>query len=102
MAATTTISLESIVPINTDSNRAAVAGAQISEAESPDAQLQRELNGQININGTHKQLSRGMTAALIAILTGINVVGSFSTGLLTVALPRMAQDLHLPDNLTLW
>lgn len=30
------------------------------------------------------------------------MVSSFSTGLLTVGLPRMAQDLNLASNLLLW
>lgn len=46
--------------------------------------------------------SKNRTIAIIAILTGTTLVSSFSTGLLTVGLPRMARDLNLPANLLLW
>ena len=45
-------------------------------------------------------ISRAVT--LIGILTGVTINGSFSTGLLTVGLPSMAPDLHMPENLLLW
>jgi len=32
----------------------------------------------------------------------MTVVSSFSTGLLTVGLPTIAEDLNLPGNLLLW
>ncbi|GFF61669.1 putative transporter [Aspergillus lentulus] len=47
-------------------------------------------------------LSRAAATILICTLAGITFVGSMSTGLLTIGLPRMANDLHLPDNLLLW
>ena len=47
-------------------------------------------------------LSRAAATILICTLAGITFVGSMSTGLLTIGLPRMATDLHLPDNLLLW
>lgn len=48
------------------------------------------------------QLSKGRTVTVIGTLTGITLVSSFSTGLLTVGLPRMASDLALAKNLLLW
>ena len=48
------------------------------------------------------ELSVARTAVVIATLTGTTVVSSFSNGLLTVGLPRMAKDVHLPANLLLW
>jgi len=47
-------------------------------------------------------LSLGRTVVVIAILTGINAVSSMTSGLLVVALPRMAEDLRLTDSLILW
>lgn len=47
-------------------------------------------------------ISKTRTVAIIAILTGTTLVSSYSTGLLTVCLPRMARDLSLPTNLLLW
>ena len=47
-------------------------------------------------------LSTARAALTIATLTGITLVSSFSTGLLTVGLPRMAKDVDLPASLLLW
>ena len=47
-------------------------------------------------------LSRTRTAVIITTLTGTTVVSSFSNGLVTVALPQMAKDVHLAPNLLLW
>ena len=49
-----------------------------------------------------QELSKSRTVALIAILAGVTFISSFSNGLLTVGLPRMAKDLALPGNLLLW
>jgi hypothetical protein len=48
------------------------------------------------------QVSRARTVLIIGTLTGITFVGSMSTGLLTVSLPRIARDLNLAPNLLLW
>ena len=53
-------------------------------------------------NVAAKELSVARTAVVIATLTGTTVVSSFSNGLLTVGLPRMAKDVNLPANLLLW
>ena len=48
------------------------------------------------------ELSKTRTAVIIATLTGTTIVSSFSNGLLTVGLPRMAKDVNLAANLLLW
>ena len=53
-------------------------------------------------NAAAKDLSAARAAVVIATLTGTTVVSSFSNGLLTVGLPRMAKDVNLPANLLLW
>ena len=47
-------------------------------------------------------LSRWHAILLIANLTGITFVGSMSTGLLTVGIPRIADDVGLSQSLLLW
>jgi hypothetical protein len=47
-------------------------------------------------------LPHGRSIIVIMALTGANFLGSMSTGLLTVGLPRMAVDVKLPANLLLW
>ena len=47
-------------------------------------------------------VSKARSAVIIATLTGTTVVSSFSNGLLTIVLPRMARDISLPVNLLLW
>jgi hypothetical protein len=47
-------------------------------------------------------LPHGRSIIVIAALTGVSFLGSMSTGLLTVGLPRMAVDVKLPANLLLW
>ena len=56
----------------------------------------------LNVGVIPDPLSKIRTVALIGILTGVTIVSSFSTGLLTVGLPRMAPDLDMPSNLLLW
>ncbi len=92
------ISLETIAPITT--NLAAVSHDD-DAPRSPSAQLQVELDQQVATD-SDAQLSNGKTVAVIGTISGITMVSSFSTGLLTVGLPRMAQDLNLASNLLLW
>lgn len=47
-------------------------------------------------------LARSRAVIIIASLTGITFASSMSTGLLTVGLPVIADDLNLPENLLLW
>ena len=49
-----------------------------------------------------KELSKAHSTGIITNLSGITVVSSLSTGLLTVGLPRMAKDVNLAPNLLLW
>ncbi len=39
---------------------------------------------------------------LVAVLSGIMFVGSMSTGIITIAIPIIADDLALPESLLLW
>ncbi|KAI4215052.1 MAG: hypothetical protein LQ351_002366 [Letrouitia transgressa] len=69
-----------------------------STRESPIARLQREPDEQA-IQSNTEEMSRGRLIVIVGVLFGITTVGSFSTGLLTVGLPRMATDLQLAGNL---
>ena len=40
--------------------------------------------------------------AIITILTGVSFLNTMGSGILTIALPRLSQDLSLPSNLLLW
>ena len=55
-----------------------------------------------NVQTGELELSKSRAVVVIATLTGTTVVSSFSTGLLTVGLPRMAEDVNLPASLLLW
>lgn len=48
------------------------------------------------------QVTRGRIILIIAQLVAVNVFASMSSGLLTVAIPRMAVDLDLPSQLIYW
>jgi hypothetical protein len=48
------------------------------------------------------QHSLRRTIAIFVTLTGITTTSSMTTGLLAVALPRMAEDLNLSNSLLLW
>lgn len=47
-------------------------------------------------------LSALRAGIIAAAVTGILVASSMTTGLLTVALPKMATDLDIPEHLLLW
>lgn len=97
MAQTSPVTLKSLAPIISP-------GTVVSDnhgLDSPSIQLQSELDEQLAAERS-TELSKGRTVTIIATLTGTTVVSSFSTGLLTVGLPRMAPDLNLPPNLLLW
>lgn len=49
-----------------------------------------------------RPLHKGSTAVIFATVTGITGISSLLAGLVTVALPRMAEDLELSDSLLLW
>lgn len=98
MAQTTSIILDIIIPIR--DNRASISRDEDVQ-RSPGVQLQEELDQKITADA-NEQLSKGRKVTIIGTLTGITTASSFSTGLLTVGLPRMAQDLNLASNLLLW
>ena len=97
MAQTSTITLESLAPIT--SNRE--TSLSINAPDSQTVQSHQQQDEQPVADG-RGDLSRGRTIAIIATLTGTTIVSSFSSGLLTVGLPKMAADLGLPANLLLW
>ena len=51
---------------------------------------------------TKREQSLWRAALTIATLSGLTFTSSITTGLLTIALPRMAADLALTDSLLLW
>ena len=97
MAQTSTITLEALAPIS--SHREPPSNVFAPDARS--VQSQQELGEQPAVD-SRAELSKGRTMTIIATLTGTTVVSSFSSGLLTVGLPKMAEDLGLPGNLLLW
>ncbi|KAI4258845.1 MAG: hypothetical protein LQ352_001056 [Teloschistes flavicans] len=97
---TETISLESVVPISTISNTIGVVCDDAARSHSS-PRLHQELDEQAIVSDV-MEISGGRTAVIIGLLFGTTIVGSFSTGLLTVGLPHMASDLKLADNLLLW
>src|SRR3954465_15440099 len=50
----------------------------------------------------HADVSKGKTAVVIASVTCITGISSLLAGLVTIALPTIARDLELADNLLLW
>lgn len=50
----------------------------------------------------YPSLSKRRSAVVFLSLTGITTASSLTTGLLTVALPKMAEDLGLSQNILLW
>lgn len=52
-----------------------------------------------DLNLTPKKGSNAIVMGCIAFSTGI---ASFLAGVITIAIPIMANDLHIPDNLVLW
>ena len=94
-----TIDLDTIAPVST--NRVSISRDD-SVSGYPSLQLQLQRDQRAAATDADRQLSRGRTVTVIATLTGITTVSSFSTGLLTVGLPRMALDLNLASNLLLW
>ena len=47
-------------------------------------------------------LSGFESPALIGVVSGVVIVGSMSNGIITIAIPTMAEDLALRDSLLLW
>ena len=51
---------------------------------------------------TLDNVSLASALAVIVMLTGVTFVGSMSTGILTIGLPSITEDLSLPQSLLLW
>ena len=51
---------------------------------------------------TYPTLSRWKTITIISTVTGITVLNSMQSGILTVGLPTIGRDLGLNQNLILW
>ncbi|KAH0837254.1 hypothetical protein FOPE_04884 [Fonsecaea pedrosoi] len=47
-------------------------------------------------------LRKGSTAVIFVSVTGVTGISSLLAGLVTVTLPTLAKDLHLPDSVLLW
>ena len=48
------------------------------------------------------EISRSKASLIIILLTGVSFLNTLGSGILTVALPTIAQDLSLSENLLLW
>ena len=82
MSQTSTISLDTIAPI---SSHIAPISHDDRGPESPSLQLQQELDQQLATDASN-ELSKGRAFTIIATITGITTVSSFSTGLLVIYL----------------
>jgi len=49
-----------------------------------------------------KVQEKGTTAVIIATITGVTMISSLLSGLITISLPAMAKDLQISDALLLW
>ena len=47
-------------------------------------------------------VSLAAALSIIGMLSGVTFVGSMSTGIITIGLPRITEDLDLPQSLLLW
>jgi hypothetical protein len=59
-----------------------------------------ELLSNVEPEGT--VLPRNRTFIAITALAGVNFLSSLTNGLVAVGLPRMAEDINLPDYLLVW
>lgn len=101
MATTTTIELDTL---DRDGSKPI--------SEDPAIALVGPANASIGVanftTGTHatdpaaQTLPKGRSWIVIIQLAGINFITSFTNGLITVALPAIAMDLNLAQNLLLW
>lgn len=53
-------------------------------------------------NSLFPSLSYARSSAIIITVAGINFLNTLGSGLLTVALPTIAKELHLAQELLLW
>ncbi|KAM6504675.1 hypothetical protein FSOLCH5_015178 [Fusarium solani] len=69
-----------------------------SDTQSPGTGSVSQCSG----NGHVRPASRFRKAAVTFQLSGVNFASSAANGLIVVGLPRMAQDLNLPQSLAFW
>lgn len=69
-----------------------------SHLDSPFASDEVPLTGEI----TYPVLSKWKTFTIISTVTGITVLNSMQTGIVTVGLPTIGRDLGLSESLILW
>jgi hypothetical protein len=50
----------------------------------------------------YPSLSRWKTFTIISTVTGITVLNSMQSGIVTVGLPTIGRDLQIPESLILW
>ena len=76
-------------------------GSRIGGADTPPNEYQEAT---ISESLTHHdfEISRLRTVVIIGTVASMTLLNSLLTGILTVALPRIAKDLHLADSLILW
>lgn len=77
----TVMALNSTAAVNSSSSN----NQPLSERTMPDAQI-----------------SNTRAGVIIAAVTGVTIANSMTQGLLIVALPQIAEDLHLAENFLSW
>ena len=60
------------------------------------------LSMETNLSTSTPPMSRARAITLVAAIAGVTFLNALGSGLLTVALPGIARDLHLANNLLLW
>lgn len=81
-------------------------------SHSNDADRVHDRNSDLNLNHEHStsgsstdhvpEISNSKFLVIILAVGGISFLSSFVTGLLTVGLPRTAEDIGLSDDLVFW
>ncbi|TVY81171.1 putative MFS-type transporter [Lachnellula suecica] len=75
------------------STNSAPSATRLSIPATPEANIDEPEYG---------RLKQGRIVLVIVVLTGLNLLISLSNGFITIALPRMAADLNLPQHLLVW
>ena len=75
-----------------------------NEASAGDAKAKTEAktSEQEDEQGPGKRLSTTRIVLVLIALYGISAASSLGTGLVTIGIPHIAQDLSLPNGLLLW
>lgn len=79
-------------PIESNGNQALERPSPTMVEAAPEASLPMNL----------PKLTKVRSVTIMATLAGVSFLNTFNSGLLTVALPRIAEDLSLPPGLLLW